>query len=87
MREFKLGRDALTLAIMTLITVLTWVGFEVYRVAVKTTIPKVTQEQMKPLNSSLDRQTIENLKSNLAFSEEELNSSTLPLSTGSATVE
>lgn len=87
MKEFKLGRDALVLAIMTLITAMTWVGLEVYRVSVKTTIPKITQEQMQVLSPSLDTKAIEDLKANLSFSDEELNSSSLPLSTGSATLE
>ncbi len=87
MKEFKLGKDALILAIMTLITAMTWVGLEVYRVSVKTTIPKITQEQMQSLNQSLDVKAIEDLKTNLSFSDEELNSSSLPLSTKSATLE
>lgn len=87
MKEFKLGKDALILAIMTLTTAMTWVGLEVYRVSVKTTIPKITQEQMQSLNSSLDVKAIEDLKTNLSFSDEELNSSSLPLSTKSATLE
>ncbi len=87
MKEFKLGKDALILAIMTLITAMTWVGLEVYRVSVKTTIPKITQEQMQSLNPSLDVKAIEDLKTNLSFSDEELNSSSLPLSTKSATLE
>ncbi len=87
MKEFKLGKDALILAIMTLISAMTWVGLEVYRVSVKTTIPKITQEQMQSLNPSLDVKAIEDLKTNLSFSDEELNSSSLPLSTKSATLE
>lgn len=73
MKEFKLGKNILILSIMTLITVLTWIGFEVYRVATKTTIPKVTQEQLTPLNPKIKKETIEKLKTNISFSEEELN--------------
>jgi hypothetical protein len=71
--KFKLGKDALILAVMTLITVLTWVGFEVYLAAKKTTITKATQEQMKPLDPKINRKTIDSLKENLSFSLEELN--------------
>lgn len=85
MKEFRLGKDALILAIMTLITAMTWVGLEVYRVSIKTTIPKITQEQMQSMDSSLDTKVIEDLKADLSFSDEELNLSSLPLSTESAT--
>ena len=57
---------------MTLLTVLTWIGFEIYRTATKTTIPRVTQEQMKPLDPKIKKEVIEKLRKNLWFSEEEL---------------
>lgn len=71
--KFKLGKDALILAILTLITVLTWVGFDVYQAAKKTTITKATQEQMRSLDPKINRKTIDSLKENLSFSQEELN--------------
>lgn len=86
--KFKLGKDALIFSILTLITVLTWVAFEVYRASVKITIPKVTQEQMISLNPTVNTNTIENLKTRLSLSEEELNvTSSLPTSTQSAILE
>ena len=72
MNEFKLGKNALIISIMTLITVLTWIAFEVYRMATKTTIPKVTQEQMAPLNPQIKKETIEKIKQNIWLSPEEL---------------
>ncbi|MGB9707671.1 MAG: hypothetical protein ACPL1D_02885 [Microgenomates group bacterium] len=84
MNSFKLGKDALIFSVITLITVLTWIGFEIYFVATKTTIPKVTQEQMAPLNPKIKKETIEQLKANLWFSEEELNTFNFPVSTQSA---
>lgn len=72
----KLGKEALIIAIMTLITILTWIGLEVYRTVVKTTIPEVTQEQMAPLNPKIKTETIDSLKANLSFSEAELNVAT-----------
>lgn len=73
MNGLKLGKNALMTSILTLITVLTWIGLEVYETATKTTIPKVTQEQMLPLNPVLKTDIIEALKNNLSFSVEELN--------------
>lgn len=83
MKDFKLGKDALILAIITLITVLTWIGFEVYWAVRRTTIPKVTQEQMRPLDPKIKTETIEKLKTNLWFSEEELNIVSPPVVTES----
>ena len=88
MKKFKLGRDILTLTIITLITVLTWVGFEVWLTATQTTITKVTQEQMSPLNPQIQTQIIESIKGNLSLSEEEMNQSlSSPSATPSTTVE
>jgi len=84
MNEFKLGKNALVLSIMTLITVLTWIAFEVYLTATKTTIPKVTQEQMAPIDPQLKRETIEKLKENAWLSEEEVNSFSFPVGSESA---
>jgi len=72
MKKFKMGKDALILSIMTLIAVLTWIGFDVYRAATESTIPKVTREQMKSLNPEIKRSVIDSLKGNLSFSQEEL---------------
>jgi len=73
MKGLKLGKDVLIMSIMTLITVFTWTGFEVYRTYSRTTITKVTQEQMSSLNPVLKTEVIETLKANLTFPEEELN--------------
>jgi hypothetical protein len=73
MKKIKLGKDILTLAIFTLITALTWVGFAVWSTATKTTINKITQEQMAPLNPQIKREVFESLKKNSSFSEEEMN--------------
>lgn len=75
MKKFKLGKDILILTIITFITVLTWVGFEVWLAATKTTITKVTQEQMSPLNPQINKQIVESLKDNLSLSQEEMNQS------------
>jgi len=87
-KKFKLGKDILTLAIFTLITVLTWVGFAVWSVATRNTINKITQEQMAPLNPQLKKEVFESLKKTSFFSEEEMGTShqTIP-STPSAGLE
>lgn len=72
-KKFKLGKNALVLSIVTLITVLSWIFFEVYRTMVKSTIPQLTQEQMKVLSPKINTTTVQTLKSRLFLSEEELN--------------
>lgn len=87
MSGFKLGKDALIFSIMTLITVLTWISVEVYLTATKSTIPKVTQEQMIPLNPVIKKEAIEKIKTDFWFSEEELGSFQVVTSTESAAKE
>jgi len=77
-KKFKLGKDALILSIMTLITVLSWIGFEIYRTATMSTISRATREQMTPLNPKIEKTIIEDIKKNLSFSEGELNIVVLP---------
>ena len=72
MKKFKLGKDIFILTIITLITVLTWVGFEVWSAATKTTITKVTKDQLTPLNPNISQEVIESLKNNFNPSEEEM---------------
>jgi cytoskeletal protein RodZ len=79
MKKVKLGKDILILAIFSLMTVLTWVGFAVWSVATKTTISKVTLEQMAPLNPTLEKTIFESLKQTSSFSEEEMNTNTQPV--------
>ncbi|MCX6724677.1 MAG: hypothetical protein NTV20_01075 [Candidatus Shapirobacteria bacterium] len=73
MKKIKLGKDILMLAIFTLITALTWVGFAVWSAATQNTINKLTQEQMAPLNPQIKREVFESLKKTSFFSEEEMN--------------
>lgn len=87
MNGFRLGKNALIFSIMTLITVLTWIGVEVYLATTKTTIPEVTQEQMKPLTPQIKKQVIEELKERLWFSEEEMNSVNPPAASRAAILE
>lgn len=71
--KFKLGKDILILSIMTLLTAITWIFFEVYRTLHKPTTTQVTEKQMEPLNPKINATIIQSLKENLSFSEEELN--------------
>lgn len=67
MKKFELGKDYLILAILTLLTVLSWTALTIYQSAKRTTIPKVTQEQLTPLDPQLPVEVIEKIRSGLTF--------------------
>jgi hypothetical protein len=72
MEKQRLNRDLLILAILTVITVFTWIGFEVYRTLTETEIPSVLQHQIEPLNPTIEKAVLQSLKSRKSFSPEEL---------------
>ena len=78
MKKSRLGKEALTLSIMTVVTVVLWIAFDVYHAATKATKTKVTAEQLAPLDSRLNKETITNLKESLYFTEEEMNLESQP---------
>lgn len=56
------SKQALILSILTFITVLAWIGFDVYHTLTSTTIKPVEQEIIKELNPKFDTQTILELR-------------------------
>ncbi len=72
MKKFKFGKDALFLTIFSLLTILTWVSFEVWQSATQNTIPIVTREQVLPLNAKFNKEIFDQLEQNFSFSQEEL---------------
>lgn len=72
MEQLKFGRNILILAIMSLITVGAWIGFEVYHAYTKTTVPRVAKELVKPLDAKIDEAVIEDIKERYQIPEEEL---------------
>lgn len=52
------GKDLLIISILTLFTVLSWIIYDVYHAATTSTIPKVQQEKMTPLDPKFDTDTI-----------------------------
>lgn len=61
MRKRKISRDVLVLAILSLITVLTWIIFDVYRIFSRKEGVDVPASQLQPLNPSLDQAVIEQI--------------------------
>ncbi|MDP2670877.1 MAG: hypothetical protein Q8P13_00185 [bacterium] len=46
---------------LTLITLLVWVGFQVFQIFTTSSIPPATQKQLQPLNPNLDTALLEEL--------------------------
>jgi len=72
-QNFKLGKNALFLSVISFFTVISWVGFEVYEASNKTTITKATKQQMSSINPNIKTAVFEKIEENLFLSEEELN--------------
>jgi hypothetical protein len=60
--EQKLKRDLLRIAVLTVITVLIWIGLTTYWAFKKSQIKPEVQRQLVPLTPSLDLDTMENIK-------------------------
>lgn len=78
-QEYKFGKNILVLSIMTLITVIVWVGYEVYSAYTQTTVPRIIKELTTPLNPRIDEEAIEDIEEKYQIPEEELNIATQPI--------
>ncbi|MEK7163639.1 MAG: hypothetical protein AAB768_00675 [Patescibacteria group bacterium] len=58
-------RDIVALLVITLVTLSSWVGFEVYRAFTNTNIPDVSARLMRPLDPALNTALLSALKSRL----------------------
>jgi len=58
-----MSKEWVTLLIIALITVFTWIGYEVHRIQTTTTITTVLEEQLEPLNPELDQEALLILRS------------------------
>jgi hypothetical protein len=70
----KLNRDLLVLAVLTSITVFTWIVLDVYRALNKPTPAKVSKDILQKLDPTLDMAVINSLKTRKFISQEELDS-------------
>ena len=67
---------AVITAVLTLITIFFWVGFEVYRSFTVKPVPPVPAEVIKPLDPNLDIKTLNSLQQRMVIT-----ASTVPLAT------
>lgn len=66
------GQNLVGFMIFTLITVMAWIGFDVYRTLNKKTLPSISEEEVKPFDPVLDTSVAVILKERFSPSEEEL---------------
>lgn len=59
-------------AVLTTLTILTWVGFEIYQAFRKTGIVTISNEVLAPLTPSLNKTILDNMEKRRFFSQEEV---------------
>jgi len=64
--------DLLFISILTLITVVIWVGLTIYQSLTTSTIPKVLEDQLRPIKSDFDTQVIDTLNLRKRITQQEL---------------
>lgn len=69
----------LTLSILTTLTVLTWVAFEVWHSFTKQPPPQVDSKILRAIDPKLDTETLGKIKSKLYFPDEEARRGSLPV--------
>ncbi len=63
MKKNKTDRQVVVVLVMTLITLVAWVGFEVYRTYTLVNIPPVSDKLLLELSPTLDISVLEKLES------------------------
>lgn len=65
MRKNNLDRDIVMVLVATLVTVISWVGFEVYRAYTQIPIPDVLQKYLQEFDPTLDTAVLDHLEKRL----------------------
>ena len=55
-------RDLLVLAILTLITILTWIGVDAYLILTRRETPQVVEKELAPLNPKIKTEVFDYLE-------------------------
>lgn len=72
----KKNNQNLYFAIFTILTILIWIGADLYHISLTSTIPENMKRVIAPFNPNLDLTVIENLKKKRNPSEFEISTST-----------
>jgi len=54
-----MSKDLVYLLLLTLLTVIAWAGFDFYHASTQPVLPKILQEQIRPLDPNLDFSVLE----------------------------
>jgi hypothetical protein len=85
MKGFKTP-TAVTTLILTLITVLFWAGFEIYRSFTIKPAPPVPVPILKPLNPTLDTKSLDSLQSRIFLDDSQIGTTVLVTATPNPTL-
>lgn len=80
MRKPKAPR-LVTLAIITTVTIISWIFFEVYRVFITTPSVDVPEELLKPVDPSFNASSLQNIEKRIFFEEDEIPETLVPTAT------
>ncbi len=73
-KKQKTNKELFNIAVLTVITVFTWIGFDVYRTLNKKSKVQVAKKQLETINSNFDKKTLESLKIRKVVSQQEMES-------------
>ncbi|MBI4034919.1 MAG: hypothetical protein HY381_00795 [Candidatus Chisholmbacteria bacterium] len=68
----QVSRDTLYLAVLTTVTILIWIGFEVTRSLTKPESRIVLKQELEPLPGELNQEVIQKLRQRIRIGEEQL---------------
>ncbi|OGY24126.1 MAG: hypothetical protein A2172_01110 [Candidatus Woykebacteria bacterium RBG_13_40_15] len=57
-----MSKNLLTILILTLLTIVSWSAFQIFRIKISSTITPPTAEQIRDLNPNIDSGFLENLR-------------------------
>jgi hypothetical protein len=67
MKKKRLSKDILVLVILSLITVLTWIGLDLHRIFSKEEASDVPTQQLEPLNPEINQEMIDQISEESLF--------------------
>ena len=63
-----MSRNVAVILMLTLLTVVAWGTFQIFRITTSSTIPQPTQKQIEKLDPNLDKNVFDNLKKSASSS-------------------
>jgi hypothetical protein len=73
-KELKVRQEVYRVGLISLVSAVIWIGFDLYRAYSQTSVPKVLQQQLRPLNPSINIEQLSQLEKRIRLSESQLNS-------------